>query len=123
MEGGLKRLCSSAELARGASIRFPLQGARPYADEGFAHRAPDGTLRAWVNVCPHRAQPIDLGDGRLFNPAGEIECQAHGARFDPSSGACIGGPCFRNDLTPAPLTILEDGGAVWLRVPDRGDDV
>ena len=82
MEERLVRLCSSTELPRGASIRFPLDPPRPHADEAFAYRAGDGTLRAWVNVCPHRAQPIDLGDGRLFNAAGEIECQADGARFD-----------------------------------------
>jgi nitrite reductase/ring-hydroxylating ferredoxin subunit len=103
----LKRLCSSAELPPGGSIRFPLDPQRRYADEGFAHRAPDGTVRAWVNVCPHRAQPIDLGDGRLFNAAGEIECQAHGARFDPATGNCRGGPCTGNELRPLAIEEVE----------------
>jgi nitrite reductase/ring-hydroxylating ferredoxin subunit len=110
VEERLARLCSSAQLPQGASIRFPLVPSRPYEDEGFAHRAPDGTVRAWVNVCPHRAQPIDVGDGRLFNSAGEIECQAHGARFDPSSGRCRGGPCFRNELRP--IEIVESEGEI-----------
>jgi nitrite reductase/ring-hydroxylating ferredoxin subunit len=110
VEGRLKRLCASDELRPGASIRFPLEPPRPYADEGFAHRAADGSLRAWVNVCPHRAQPIDLGDERLFNAAGEIECQAHGARFDPSTGACIGGPCLGNELRR--LAIAESDGEI-----------
>jgi nitrite reductase/ring-hydroxylating ferredoxin subunit len=106
----LRRLCASEDLAPGASIRFPLEPQRPYAEEGFAHRAPDGTVRAWVNVCPHRAQPIDLGDGKLFNAAGEIECHAHGARFDPSTGACLGGPCLGNELRP--LAIAESEGEI-----------
>ena len=110
MEERLVRLCSSADLSPGGSVRFPLRPARPYEDEGFAHRAPDGTVRAWVNVCPHRAQPIDLGDGRLFNAAGEIECQAHGARFDPSTGKCAGGPCFFTELRP--IEIAESGGEI-----------
>jgi nitrite reductase/ring-hydroxylating ferredoxin subunit len=114
----LKRLCASEDLPPGASIRFPLEPPRAYAEEGFAHRAPDGTVRAWVNVCPHRAQPVDLGDGKLFNAAGEIECQAHGARFDPSTGACAGGPCFRNGLRP--LAVVESQGEVRVAngIPD-----
>jgi nitrite reductase/ring-hydroxylating ferredoxin subunit len=110
VEERLARLCSSAELSPGGSLRFPLHARRLYEDEAFAHRAPDGTVRAWVNVCPHRAQPIDLGDGRLFNAAGEIECQAHGARFDPSTGKCVGGPCFFNELRP--VEIVETEGEI-----------
>jgi nitrite reductase/ring-hydroxylating ferredoxin subunit len=63
-----------------------------------------------VNVCPHRAQPIDLGDERLFNAAGEIECQAHGARFDPATGKCVGGPCFASGLRP--IEIVETEGEI-----------
>jgi len=117
----VRRLCSSAELPPGASIRFPLERPRPYAEEGFAHRAPDGTVRAWVNVCPHRAQPVDLGDGRLFNAAGEIECQAHGARFEPATGVAVAGPCPGSRLTSVP--VLEDETGVWLRLPECADDL
>ena len=118
MEGRLKRLFASEELRPGASIRFPLEPPRRYGEEGFAHRAPDGSLRAWVNVCPHRAQPIDLGDGRLFNALGQIECQAHGARFDPEVGIegsvmiplsadCIAGTnCAGDPLMDAVLLVL-----------------
>ncbi|MFL5291605.1 MAG: Rieske (2Fe-2S) protein [Myxococcales bacterium] len=110
MEERLVRLCSSADLRPGGSLRFPLHPRRPYEEEGFAYRAPDGTVRGWVNVCPHRAQPIDLGDERLFNAAGEIECQAHGARFDPSTGKCVGGPCFASALRP--IEIVETEGEI-----------
>jgi nitrite reductase/ring-hydroxylating ferredoxin subunit len=119
VEGRLRRLCASADLPAGASIRFPLEPARTYAEEGFAYRAPDGALRAWVNVCPHRAQPIDLGDGRLVNARGEIECQAHGACFDPGTGVCVAGPCVAKELAAIP--VFEGGGEVWLRLPECGD--
>jgi len=115
----LRRLCSSAELPPGASIRFPLDPPGRHAEEGFAHRAPDGTVRAWVNVCPHRAQPIDLGDGKLFNPAGEIECQAHGARFDPATGACVAGPCVAQGLAAIPVG--EEDGEIRVGVLEYGD--
>jgi len=94
--------------ALGGSVRFPLDARR----EAFAVRLPDGTLRAYHNVCAHRAQPVDLGDGRLYNAAGEMECAAHGARYDPATGACVGGPC--EGLALSSLNIEERDGAAWV---------
>src|SRR5205085_6450335 len=91
------KLFELRELQDRASVRFSLPPVRgrfgPLALEGFAYRAWDGSVRGWVNLCPHRAQPLDLGDARLFNSLGEIACQAHAPRFDPETGACIAGPC------------------------------
>jgi nitrite reductase/ring-hydroxylating ferredoxin subunit len=110
------KLFEVRDVPAGGSIRFPLDPLRGrfglLAVEGFAHRALDGSVRAWVNLCPHRAQPVDLGDGRLFNALGEIECHAHGARFDPETGACTGGPCPGAALQP--VCVEEREGAVWL---------
>jgi nitrite reductase/ring-hydroxylating ferredoxin subunit len=112
----VKRICSSSDLSGSASVRFELPrgsfGSVP--TEGFAYRAADGSVRAWVNACPHRMQPIDLGDGRLFNRTGEIECAAHGARFDPATGVCIGGPCEGSSLFEIPAR--EHDGTVLLDV-------
>ncbi len=94
--------------APGRSVRFPLDERR----EAFAVRLPDGTLRAYLNVCAHRAQPVDLGDGRLFNAAGEMECAAHGARYDAATGICIGGPCEGHRLLP--LEIQERDGSAFV---------
>jgi len=103
-------------LPAGGSVRFPLGLTPgpfgPVLQEGFAIRTADGSVRAYVNVCPHRAQPVDVGDGKLWLASGEIECQAHGARFDPSTGSCTGGPCNGQPLTPLRLD-LRDGSA-WL---------
>lgn len=110
------KLFAAADLRAGASVRFALgvvQGRfGPVEQEGFALRGQDGRVRAYLNVCPHRAQPVDLGDGRLFLPSGEIECSAHGARFDPGTGACTGGPCDGRSLTA--LAVEEREGQVWL---------
>jgi nitrite reductase/ring-hydroxylating ferredoxin subunit len=113
------KLFDLSQLAPGGSVRFPLgvvQGRfGPALQEGFAVRTREGDVRAYVNVCPHRAQPVDVGDGRLWLASGEIECQAHGARFDPATGACLGGPCDGHGLTVLPIEERE--GAVWLGPP------
>lgn len=112
----MTKLFDLRDLPPGGSLRFPLPSVRdrfgPLALEGFAYRAVDGAVRAWVNLCPHRAQAVDLGDGRLFNSLGEIECHHHGARFDPSSGLCVGGPCPGTSLQP--LEVREQDAALWL---------
>jgi nitrite reductase/ring-hydroxylating ferredoxin subunit len=84
----------------------------PLQVDGFAYRAADGAVRAWLNLCPHRSQPVDVGDGRLFNGAGELECPAHGARFDASSGGCVGGPCVGRPLSA--VFAEERDGSVWI---------
>jgi nitrite reductase/ring-hydroxylating ferredoxin subunit len=100
------KLFALSDLRERDSVRFPLGGI-----EGFAVRV-GSEVRAYVNVCPHRAQPVDVGDGRLWLGSGEIECQAHGARFDPLTGDCRGGPCDGHALTPLAIE-LRDGFA-WL---------
>ena len=105
------KLFDLADLQPNQSVRFPLDAGL----EGFAVRDAAGTVRAYLNVCPHRAQPVDVGDGRLWLASGEIECQAHGARFDPSSGACTGGACHGQPLTR--LAILVRDGAAFLLEP------
>ena len=117
------KLFDSSQLQPGASVRFPLRELRgaygPWTLEGFAIRIASGAIRAWVNLCPHRGQAVDLGDGQLFSRAagttGLLECQAHGAYFDADSGLCITGACPGRSLTP--VAIEERGGSVWL-IPD-----
>ena len=112
-----RKVCDVSALSQPrASVRFPLrelQGAYgPWTLEGFAIRATTGAIRAWVNLCPHRGQALDLGDGQLFTPSGLLECQAHGAYFDADSGLCTAGACPGRSLTP--VEVEERDGAVWL---------
>jgi nitrite reductase/ring-hydroxylating ferredoxin subunit len=102
------KLFELAELRVRGSVRFAL-GDRL---EGFAVLDASGAVRAYLNVCPHRAQPVDVGDGRLWLDSGDIECQAHGARFDPATGACTGGPCDGRSLTP--LRVESRDREIWL---------
>src|SRR5437588_12957803 len=101
------KLFELADLRPRESLRFPLGRF-----EGFAVRDASGGVRAYLNVCPHRAQPVDVGDGRLWLASGEIECQAHGARFDAATGACTGGPCDGSPLTP--LAVERRDREIWL---------
>ena len=114
------KLFDSPQLQPGASVRFPIRQMRgpygPWTLEGFAIRIGSGAVRAWVNLCPHRGQAVDLGDGQLFSSAegktGLLECQAHGAYFDVASGLCVAGACPGRSLTA--VEIEERDGAVWL---------
>lgn len=116
MKAHVKRICDSAELTPANSVRFEIGLAQSRYGlvplEGFAVRTGDGVARGYHNICPHRGQPVDLGDGKLRAADGLLECQAHGAYFDPSSGVCLRGPCPGRSLRP--LELREESGALWL---------
>ncbi|MBS2023010.1 MAG: Rieske (2Fe-2S) protein [Deltaproteobacteria bacterium] len=121
---GDRRICAASELVEGRSRRFdlaPVQGMfGPMPMEGVALRV-QGQVRAYLNLCPHRGQPLDLGDGRLFARDGTLECQAHGAHFEPLTGACVRGPCEGRALTP--LRVEERAGILWVTVEPREEPV
>jgi nitrite reductase/ring-hydroxylating ferredoxin subunit len=67
-------------------------------------------VAAFVNRCPHARWPLDTFDGRfLFTPEGDLMCAAHGALFDPLSGACLGGPGTGQGLTRLEVMPQGDG--------------
>lgn len=67
-------------------------------------------VRAYENVCPHAAQPLDRPDGRVVIDAGGfLVCAMHGASFHADSGACAGGPA-NGPLTSFAVVVLN--GAV-----------
>ena len=115
----MRRICDLQSLTSRASIRFALAPAAGrfgiLPREGFLILAPDGAPRAYLNLCPHRAQPVDAGDGRLFLADGALECQAHGAVFDPATGACLRGPCAGDALTPLQFAVAD--GAIFIEEP------
>ena len=120
---GARRLCEGQDLddlTGRRSLRFDLGMVPgpfgPVMREGFAVRTLAGLARSFVNVCPHRGQPVDLGDGRLWNQGGLLECQAHGAHFDAVTGVCVQGPCEGKSLSV--LEVFEEAGEVFLRAPE-----
>jgi len=69
-----------------------------------------GQLSAWRNTCPHAGSPLDWIPGQFFSDDGEqLICHTHGARFDPTRGDCLSGPCERGLYA---LPIREDKSGV-----------
>ena len=111
-------ICRSGELLeRGRGVRFKVQH-RGKITSAFVIRF-EGKVHAYLNVCSHRSLELDWNEGEFFSALGdELLCATHGARYEPSSGACVGGPCRRAGLTK--LAVIETQDAVYL---DSTDDV
>lgn len=96
-----------SELERdGDAVAFDYTDPFGNAARGFAVFV-KGQVRAYRNLCPHWAVPIDH-DGQFFDPSGqELMCHMHGATFDPETGRCTFGPpegsgLERFELEPVP---------------------
>lgn len=64
-------------------------------------------VAAFLNICPHAGRRLDWAPGRFLFEQGELICAAHGARFRPSTGLCVGGPCRGASLTSVAVTVIE----------------
>ncbi|MBS7458357.1 Rieske (2Fe-2S) protein [Coralloluteibacterium stylophorae] len=72
-----------------------------------------GSVRAYLNVCPHAGRRLDWAPGQfLFDKGGHIVCAAHGASFRSDDGVCVGGPCRGEALVA--VAVEERDGQVWL---------
>lgn len=81
------------------------------------HRAADGSVRAWLNVCPHAGRRLDFAPGKfLRSKAGELVCAVHGATFALADGHCVAGPCRGDRLRAVPVR-CEDGQVVLDAAP------
>jgi len=68
-------------------------------------------VHAYLNRCPHAGRPLNFLPDRFLTPDGElIQCVAHGAQFDKSTGECVAGPCVGDRLTRIPVVV--EGGVV-----------
>jgi 3-phenylpropionate/trans-cinnamate dioxygenase ferredoxin subunit len=65
----------------------------------------DGTYYAFSNACTHLG--CDLHEGKVIAHK-QIQCPCHGARFDMTTGAALGGPSHLLPLKTANVT-LQDG--------------
>ena len=110
-------ICASADLADGAKgVRFELSTR----SQGFAVRF-CGTVRAFVNRCPHAGSELDWEPGEFFDETGlYLICSTHGALFEPGNGLCVAGPCRGAALEPLP--IREGNGEVVLAGRSRRND-
>ena len=64
-------------------------------------------LRVYWNVCRHLPVPLDAGTGKLGRGP-DLVCLTHGARFRPTDGHCVEGPCEGLDLEAVEF-VVEDG--------------
>ncbi|GLE05720.1 hypothetical protein PINS_up014768, partial [Pythium insidiosum] len=86
--------------------------------------------RAFVNRCPHARLELDLDDSDFFAD-GFLQCKAHGAFFDPSTGICLQGPAATRRRAHAPTTVgalprlrvwVENGDVVVSETADKDGD-
>lgn len=71
----------------------------------------EGGFRAVINRCTHASSNFDGGRVRR----GSVMCPLHGARFDLTSGQCLGGP--HQPLRTFPLRTTD--GWLEVAVPDQ----
>lgn len=115
----MARIFRRLPLALSTSCEIPDAGAYKAMDVAgipvLIVREKDGTARAFLNACTHRAAPIAEGCGK----AARFTCPYHGWTFD-RSGQLIGiassadfGAVDRAGLGLTPFPTWERGGFVW----------
>ena len=68
-----------------------------------------GGFFAYLNRCGHIAVPLDFMPGEFFTEDGDhLICATHGATYSPTTGACLGGPCFGVGLEALDITIHDN---------------
>ncbi len=67
-------------------------------------------VRAWLDLCPHRALPLTQQDGRVLSADGtRLRCSVHLAEFCARDGHALTGGGAGMGLTPIPLRLGADG--------------
>ncbi|MGY1458885.1 MULTISPECIES: Rieske (2Fe-2S) protein [unclassified Luteimonas] len=83
------------------------------AESIIVHRDSAGSVRAWLNVCPHAGRRLDWAPGRfLVSKEGSLVCAVHGASFETVGGVCEAGPCRGESLHAVAIEVRD--GMVWL---------
>jgi len=92
----------------------------PFDEEGILLRLAGDEIRAYKNQCRHLAMPLDEREPReLWDREGKLlACNSHGARYRPSDGLCVAGPCKGSHLKKLPVEVRE--GIVWLDTSKLG---
>ena len=97
-------LCRLDEIERARGFRFREGDAVFF---GFVIRD-GGTVRGFVDSCPHTGQPLSLfGDRYLTRDGQWLFCTGHGALFRPQDGVCTAGPCEGLSLAPWPVVVCD----------------
>ena len=115
----LIRVCESAALSeRGDGVRFSVT-THGIERNAFVVRY-GGKAFAYLNRCAHAGLELDWIEGRFLDSERRwLICAAHGALYEPDTGACAGGPCAGHGALVA-LPLVEIDGVVYWR-PPRGE--
>ena len=78
-----------------------------------------GSVRAWLNICPHAGRRLDWAPGQfLKSKDGLLVCAAHGASFELDGGTCVAGPC-RGEALRAVAVEVTAAGVVLSKAVDE----
>lgn len=66
-----------------------------------------GELRAYANICRHRAVPLSTGGSPMSHDGLHLYCGYHGALYRPTDGRCVVGPCVGESLLT--MSVQRDG--------------
>jgi nitrite reductase/ring-hydroxylating ferredoxin subunit len=69
-------------------------------------------VHAYLNRCPHAGRRLSTFDRFLNSDGTLLQCMAHGALFEKSTGECVAGPCLGEALKR--IAVRVDAGAVCL---------
>lgn len=73
----------------------------------------EGQCYIYENLCPHLHKRLANESMHCFDESYSlIECQFHSAQFNPTSGACVSGPCLGESLKRYQLN--EQAGQFYL---------
>lgn len=100
-----KIICRVEDIPVGAAKSFSGPGGKP----GILFNI-GGALKAFMNHCPHQGGPVALST--LPDGAPVLQCQFHGALFDPASGARLSGPP-PDGSSLRELALIVEGGKVY----------
>ena len=105
------RLCVGADDLENGDVRLVDVQLSPPWRSIIVSRI-EGQLVAYWNVCRHLPVPLDGGTRELEGTY--WTCMTHGARFQPSDGMCISGPCEGLELHRVPVDVEE--GQIWVKL-------
>lgn len=93
-----------AQVPAGGSAKFIILWCGKL-EEAFVINV-DGRYHAYVNRCAHAGTPLDWWPGDFLSEDGKfLVCGTHGARYEPTTGQCVGGPCNGRALLRLPVRV------------------
>ena len=108
----MERIAALADIPTNG-LRFTYKDG-PFEEEGILLKVTDGEVRAYKNECRHLPMRLDDREpGDLWDSSNRyLVCNSHGARYQPSDGLCVSGPCEGSHLRSLPVVIRD--GEVFL---------